>query len=610
MKDYRDTKVAIIGMGFLMEYMMPCHRHLLGENISRNILAVTADEHDLDRKRRVLPFPVLLNDNLGALMQMQPDIVLFAPPPRMARSLTFEVLKPYFDSVRQAGGVLPDLLACPPNPPVTFYLETLGHDIHAVNILPNVENEIGGRDVTQEGFTNMTFPDNAPWPAENRARLYEYFRPLGGIVDVPPAFIIPMLAGKVVCNRTAAAAVAISEGLADAGVAVDYHQVASAMRAFHQMLHNYHPAGSLPCAADAVPAPVRLVLERFVASWYAGIKCFLLEIGMPEMDVDKLMSYEMDIHLQAEQTMDRAALDARTHGHATKGGVLEMGCITFDRLVHDDLRDAFRRFAEFQFDDAWFDSMQTMSYRLASIVMAHGYSLGAPKPDFDIVHHAVLFGFFARNAALMAGDAGLRAIREAVRTYGRERGGRMAQRARADGQEPTMANYLAYGEWQARPGQMEMTTLEKSPIYQTRVTRCEWNETWKRFGLAEYGHLYCENVDTSLVDGFTGADTLKVHSFLSCGAPCCHFEWTGFDMNPESEAAFLDLKQRNSSRHVRGFDYHTAHLYVAFARVLEQQLGEQGSAIVRQTQADFKAAFSDEHLNAVLALRDTDFTRA
>ncbi len=610
MKDYRDTRIVIIGMGFLTEYMMPCHRHLLGENIGRNMMAVTADEGDLERKRRVLPFPVLLNDNRRALDQLHPDMILFAPPPKVVRDLTRDVLKPYYDSVRASGGVLPDLLACPPNPPVGFYRETLGSDINVVNLLPNVENEVGGRDVTQEGFTNMTFPDDGPWPSENRARLEAYLRPIGGLVEVPPAFIIPMLAGKVTCNRAAAAATAISKGLTAAGQAVDYHQVASAMRACHARRHGYHPEGVLPSDAGAVPVAVLPVLDRFVVSWFAGIKCFLLDIGMPEADIDKLMGYEMDIHLQAEQTMDRAALDHRTHGHATKGGVLEMGCLTFDRLVRDRLVDAFRQFSTFRFDDAWFDAMQALSGQMARIVMAHGYSLGAPRPAFDIVHHAVLFGLFARNAAASAGDAGLKAIEMAVRTYGRERGGRMAQRARADGQVPTMSNYLAYGEWQAREGQMAMTERSKSPVYQTEVTRCEWNETWKRFGLAEYGHLYCENVDTSLVEGFTGADTLKVHSFLSCGAPCCHFEWTGFDMTPEGEAAFRDLKRQNGDRHVRGFDYHTAHLRFTFARVLEQLLGEPGSAIVHKTDEDFKAAFSEAQLTAVLAFRDTDFTRA
>jgi len=186
----------------------------------------------------------------------------------------------------------------------------------------------------------------------------------------------------------------------------------------------------------------------------------------------------------------------------------------------------------------------------------------------------------------------------------------MAQRARADGLEPTMANYLAYGEWQSQPGQMEMSVAEKSPVYQTLVTRCEWNETWKRFGLAEVGHLYCESIDNSLVEGFTGADTLKVHSFLSCGAPCCHFEWTGVDLTPENEAALAARKAGNAGRHTRGFDYHAAHLYFTFARELERLLGDQGEAIVRQTDADFQDAFSAEHLKAILAFRDTDFTRA
>ena len=169
MKKGADTKIVIIGMGFLMEYIMPCYKKLLGDNFATNVVAVTADAKDLKRKQESFGFKVVLNENKETLENVEPDIILFAPPPSFAPEITESVLKPYYEKLRKEGKPLPDLYAFPPNPAGKYYLDTIGYDINVANILPNMVSKIGDMDVSQEGYTNVTFPKEKEWPEENKS---------------------------------------------------------------------------------------------------------------------------------------------------------------------------------------------------------------------------------------------------------------------------------------------------------------------------------------------------------------------------------------------------------------------------------------------------------
>ena len=47
-------------------------------------------------------------------------------------------------------------------------------------------SKIGDMDVSQEGYTNVTFPKEKEWPEENRARIFDFFTPIGYVVEVGP----------------------------------------------------------------------------------------------------------------------------------------------------------------------------------------------------------------------------------------------------------------------------------------------------------------------------------------------------------------------------------------------------------------------------------------
>ena len=79
MKNRDEMKIVLIGMGYLMEYIAPCYQRLLGGRLWEQSKGVTADPVGLERKAQATGVPVVLNDNLGALRDVHPDIIFFSP---------------------------------------------------------------------------------------------------------------------------------------------------------------------------------------------------------------------------------------------------------------------------------------------------------------------------------------------------------------------------------------------------------------------------------------------------------------------------------------------------------------------------------------------------
>lgn len=96
MKQDQNLRFVIIGMGYLMEYIAPCYSKLLGDKKAEQMLGVTAEPQAVQTKAKATGIPVILNDNAGALRRMEPDIILFAPPPSLAAPLAYcEEIPPF-----------------------------------------------------------------------------------------------------------------------------------------------------------------------------------------------------------------------------------------------------------------------------------------------------------------------------------------------------------------------------------------------------------------------------------------------------------------------------------------------------------------------------------
>lgn len=63
MKSYKGTHVAMIGVGFLLEYIFPCVRQLVGEeNVAACVMGTSADEAAIPGKEQRLGIRVLYKD--------------------------------------------------------------------------------------------------------------------------------------------------------------------------------------------------------------------------------------------------------------------------------------------------------------------------------------------------------------------------------------------------------------------------------------------------------------------------------------------------------------------------------------------------------------------
>lgn len=608
MKYDMNTHITILGMGYLMEYIRPCYSAFLGDRCREQIIAVTADEKDLARKNEVLGFPVILNDNLGALEKNEPRIILLAPPPPVAPSLINEVLLPYFAEVRAKGAQLPMIFAFPPTPTGDYYLEKLGKDVRIVNVLPNMVSKIAGEKLNGEGLTYLTYPNDSAWTEEEKAFVQQFFAPMGGCIEVPPQHVMQMLAGTVTVHLISETIFTITDALAQGGHPVDYQKIASAMRAYHRKKWGW-TTGDYPCSEFDVDPYLAHWLKKVAYHWYMGTLRFYLDCGMEEQTARTILTSLLDLHLQIHQREERPAIEKKGSQHATKGGVLEKGGIMFARLVETGLKKEFYVFPDMRLTDEWCAWYEDRAYQITKIVSDHGARLSTNRTcqKYQIENHALTFAYFAKRTLESGIPGAAEALQLAVVRYARERGSRMRQRCDRFGDPVNMLSYKVYCEWCPECEDMSAITIQKSPVHKTEVTRCRWVDVWNKYGYSQYGKYYCDYADYNLVKGFSDDMKLEMGKVFSRGADCCAFTWCGADMTPENEAWVS--KRRGELMNTVTFDweYHTAHLYHTMAAVLTGALGAGAKEIIRRVREDYANEFTEESLSIIDSFDHMDF---
>ena len=151
-------------------------------------------------------------------------------------------------------------------------------------------------------------------------------------------------------------------------------------------------------------------------------------------------------------------------------------------------------------------------------------------------HHALLFAYMAREVLNADAEKGSRAITEAVRHYGLQRGRRMACRAETDGNPCNGLTYEMYSEWACFPGQVACTASAMDGCLRIRYSRCPWHTEWKHFNLLEYGRYYCDYVDAAILEGF-GISDGGIVCTRTDGMPTCDLVFRGDHYNSACENA-------------------------------------------------------------------------
>ena len=225
-----------------------------------------------------------------------------------------------------------------------------------------------------------------------------------------------------------------------------------------------------------------------------------------------------------------------------------------------------------------------------------------------IENQAMMFAFLCKHAVEAKGEAGRAAIQEGMKRYGRERGARMAARARANGDPVDLWTNQAYGEWKPDyPGQMEFGYVHTEPTLVTYISKCAWCEAWKKYDILEYGCEYFVNVDAAVYEGFgCGAVCTPLTTSMSWGGERCDFDW-GKPLSEEDVAKVQAKKAELGTSAMRDFDFHTAHIYCAIADTLCKHFPEDSAEIINAAVADYIELFGQEDYDRLLDFSPDEF---
>ena len=600
-------RCTIIGLGFLMEYIFPCFRAAYGDAVSQYVNAVTADAADLEGKRTRLGIQVYLDDNPSALRAMQPDLIFFAPPPSVAPVLAESVLKEYYMECRSLGQPLPMLIAFPPSPGGAYYQKVLGEDLKVVNIIPNMVTRVGQEAVPTQYCHLLTFPKQDNFTEADHAMLESFLSPMGSCLSVSPLQILHVLSAEITAHPLTELADITARCLTRLGHAVSYRQTASAMRAHLQKRHSYRAPDSNNCSEEDVPSQVLPVLRTLSELWYDTLLRYLLSHDVQEEQARALLCARFDLLLHEAQVETREEIVEKCRKDATKGGMVEL-CMEryyavleplIVRLISPDLILS-------PYGCSWYS---TILWEIVSAVHERGSGLTRNR---ELVlgprHHAVLFALLAREICSKCPDAD-ELLHTAVLRYGRERGRRMAMRARKAGDPLDMASYFAYNEWSVSEGFHE-TAPGPEPYLHYHVLECPWYTAWQESGLLPYGTYYCRDVDHAVLEGFNPELRVSLPVWHSReGASFCDFSWLDAENSPARSERQKEIRTRIGSSAVRPFVYHCAHLYKTFLSLLRQAHPDLYPGIRDAVHAHFTRIFSYTELLLLQELTFCDFSR-
>lgn len=218
-----------------------------------------------------------------------------------------------------------------------------------------------------------------------------------------------------------------------------------------------------------------------------------------------------------------------------------------------------------------------------------------------IENHAVMFALLSKYTILSHGEDGREAIQEGMLMYGRERGKRMADRARTNGDPMELWVEQAYGEW--RPdydGQMEFGTIEREPTLRTYISKCAWCEAWQKYDLLEYGREYCVQVDAAVYEGFDPSFVCTpITTSMSWGGDRCDFDW-GLPLSDEDLEKMQNKKAELGTSAMRNFTFHTAHIYYTITDFLRFRFPDDVEDIISKAASDYVDLFGQESYDEIL----------
>ena len=297
MKPSEELRIAIIGMGRLMETIRPCYAALLEtpERLSKQVIATTIDERGLREKNARLGFTVLLGQNDEMLHSLMPDLILFAPPPHDALPLAESVLAPYGQFCLENGIPVPIVFAFPPSPGPEQYAARLPAAMKTAVVVPCL-----GAD---GGFVLASVP-HGERESGIRSLIEQFFRPMASVLFLESSGIPAYLGSACM----------------------------------------YPVTGNLYCDVNDVFGEDDRLLSAAVQGWRAGIADYRTEIGI-DVAEDEILE-QTDNYLRAAKNGGRRALTRLNLEECTPGGIAERVLIAYTGGVSNTLLSLKKELSE------------------------------------------------------------------------------------------------------------------------------------------------------------------------------------------------------------------------------------------------------------------------
>ncbi|EEK77442.1 hypothetical protein COE58_18445 [Bacillus cereus] len=121
------------------------------------------------------------------------------------------------------------------------------------------------------------------------------------------------------------------------------------------------------------------------------------------------------------------------------------------------------------------------------------------------------------------GMEGEQVIMRAVERFGQKRGAGIAQRARTNGLDNSIENYLTNYDM-GRSDLFEIDTIYKQNEIEQTFTQCPFGQQWADDQMGKYGILYCKVIDPSIAKGYN-KDFEVVHDQFVLREGQCHFQF-------------------------------------------------------------------------------------
>ncbi|MCJ7771919.1 MAG: L-2-amino-thiazoline-4-carboxylic acid hydrolase [Desulfobacterales bacterium] len=143
-------------------------------------------------------------------------------------------------------------------------------------------------------------------------------------------------------------------------------------------------------------------------------------------------------------------------------------------------------------------------------------------PGFGLASQ--LFSTMAKHIIEKLGpEEGEALIKQAVESFGRERGKRIAEVVQSKGKPLSLANWLIYTD--ISPKNFAAKPSLPDGDLEAKVGNCFFYNAAEKWGLGEYAKLYCKYADYAILDGYNPDVKLLLEQRQKTGKDHCVFRY-------------------------------------------------------------------------------------